>query len=185
MKVKDKEDYLVFGGRPEAGKGLIEALLVFKQITRYKSNLKLFITGRISKELLMHMKMICKKLGIGDKVVFTGFIPRGDRFEIVAKAKLMLYPSHVDSFSYAVLESLHLKTPVVAYEIPALKIYYGEIPGVRLVKEWDLEGLTIEAINVLEKGVELIEPPKIKSWDEIMNEEVRIVQKLITTGRFI
>jgi len=183
MKIKDKEDYLVFGGRPEAGKGLIEALLVFKQITKYKSNLKLFITGKISKELLMRMKMICKKLGIGDKVVFTGFISRRDRFEIVAKAKLMLYPSHIDAFPYAVLESLHLGTPVIAYRIPALEIYYGGTSGVELVDEWNLESFTVKAIDILEKGVEVIEPPKIKSWDEIMDEEVGIVQKLITTGK--
>jgi glycosyltransferase involved in cell wall biosynthesis len=95
----------------------------------------------------------------------------------------MLYPSHVDAFPYAVLESLHLGTPVIAYRIPALEIYYGGTPGVELVDEWDLESFTVKAIDILEKGVGVIEPPKIKSWDEIMNEEVRIVQKLVITGK--
>jgi len=101
------------------------------------------------------------------------------RFEIVAKAKLMLYPSHVDSFSYAVLESLYLNTPVVAYKIPAIEIYYGGLPGVELVEEWDLEALTVKAIDILEKGVAAVEPPKIKSWEEIMSEEVELIYKLV------
>jgi glycosyltransferase involved in cell wall biosynthesis len=92
----------------------------------------------------------------------------------------MLYPSHVDAFSYAVLESLHLGTPVVGYRIPALEIYYGKSPGVTLVEEGDIEALTVKAIDVLEKGVEAVEPPKIKSWKEIMNEEIEIIRKLVS-----
>jgi len=49
----------------------------------------------------------------------------------------MLYPSHFDAFPYAVCESLHVGTPVVAYKIPALEIYYGKTEGVRLVDEGD------------------------------------------------
>ena len=46
----------------------------------------------------------------------------------------MIYPSHVDAFSYTVLEALNLKTPVIAYDIPALRIYYNNLEGVTLVK---------------------------------------------------
>jgi glycosyltransferase involved in cell wall biosynthesis len=112
----------------------------------------------------LYIKRACKKLDIEDKVVITGFVPREKRFEIVAKARLMLYPSHVDAFPYAVLESLHLGTPVVGYRIPALEIYYSKCPGVELVEEGDVEALTVKAIEVLEKCVKAVEPPKIKSW---------------------
>ncbi|MCC6041583.1 MAG: hypothetical protein LM554_00325 [Desulfurococcaceae archaeon] len=91
----------------------------------------------------------------------------------------MLYPSHVDAFSYAVLESLHLGTPVVGYRIPALEIYYGELPGVVLVEEWDLEALAVNAMEILERRVDAVEPPRIKSWEEIMAEEVRLIYKLV------
>jgi hypothetical protein len=50
---------------------------------------------------------------------------------------------------------------------------------VELVEEWDLEALTVKAIDILEKGVDMIEPPKIKSWEEIMSEEIRLVYKLV------
>jgi glycosyltransferase involved in cell wall biosynthesis len=184
-KIKEKRDYVVFGGRPTAKKGLFEALISFKIISNHFSGIKLFITGKIPSRTLLRTRMVCRRLGIEDKVIFTGFLSREKRFEVVAKAKLMLYPSHVDAFSYAVLESLHLGTPVIAYRIPALEIYYGGTSGVELVDEWNLESFTVKAIDILEKGVEVIEPPKIKSWDEIMDEEVGIVQKLITTGKFI
>jgi glycosyltransferase involved in cell wall biosynthesis len=179
-RVREKQDYIVFGGRPIAEKGLAEALIAFKFISKHFSNLKLVFTGRISPESYAHVKKALKRLGIEDKVVFTGFVSRERRFEIVARAKLIIYPSHVDAFSYAVLESLHLGTPVVAYRIPALEIYYGKSPGVELVEEGDIKALTVKAIDVLEKGVETVEPPKIKSWREIMNEEIEIIRKLIS-----
>jgi len=91
----------------------------------------------------------------------------------------MLYPSHVDAFPYAVLESLYLGTPVVAYRIPAIEIYYGKTPGVELVEEWDLETLAVKTVDLLEKRTETIEPPRIKSWKEIMSEEVGIISELV------
>ena len=60
---------------------------------------------------------------------------REKRFEIVARARLIIYPSNVDTFPYAVLESPHLGIPVIGYKIPPLEIYYGRQQGVKLVEE--------------------------------------------------
>jgi len=181
-RVREKENYIVLGGRPYAEKGLAEALISFKFILKHFPQLKLVITGKTTPTILFQAKKACKRLGIEDKVTFTGFLPREKRFEIVAKAKLVLYPSHVDSFSYAVLESLHLNTPIVGYRIPALEIYYSKCPGVELVEEGDIEALTIKAIDALEKGVDTVEPPEIKSWEEILNEEIEMITKTATAS---
>jgi glycosyltransferase involved in cell wall biosynthesis len=176
-KIWEKENYIVLGGRPSIDKGLVEALITLKLLSKRFPRIKLVVTGRVA-PVISRIKKVCKRLGVEDKVVFTGFVSREKRLEIIAKAKLMLYPSHVDAFPYAVLESLHLGTPIVAYRIPALEIYYDKCPGVELVEECDVEALTIKAIDVLEKGVEAVEPPKIKSWREIMSEEVELILRL-------
>ncbi|MEM2622874.1 MAG: glycosyltransferase, partial [Candidatus Nezhaarchaeales archaeon] len=119
------------------------------------------------------------RLGLEDRIVLTGTVPRAERFRIVAKANLMLYPSHVDAFSYAVLESLHLGTPVVAYDIPALKLYYDGRPGVRLVKEGDVEALVAETLNILSSKSVEVEPPQLRSWDEIMQEETNLIKRIM------
>jgi ABC-type sulfate transport system substrate-binding protein len=36
--------------------------------------------------------------------------------------------------------------------------------------------MTVKAIEILEKGVKAIEPPKIKNWKDIMNEEIKIIK---------
>ena len=47
-----------------------------------------------------------------------------------------------------------------------------------LVEEGDVEALTVKAIEILEKGVEAVEPPKIKNWKEVMNEEIEMIRKI-------
>jgi len=116
-------------------------------------------------------------LGIEDKVVFTGFVPREERLRIVREAKLMLYPSHVDAYPYAVVESL-LGTPIVAYDIPAIDIYFRDLEGVRVVRELDVEAMTDEAIDVLTGGRVEVEPPRLRPWDEIIEEEVGLIRRV-------
>lgn len=183
-KVREKENYIVFGGRPVAAKGITEALIVSKFVSKKFNDIKLVFTGTLKDSIVRRIMYVSKKLGIEDKVLLTGFLPRNKRLEVVAKAKLMLYPSHVDAFSYAVLESLHLGTPVTAYSIPALEFYYSRSPGAKLVEEWDLEALTIETIDILERGIEAVEPPELPNWSEIMNREVAVIRRIIEkTGR--
>jgi glycosyltransferase involved in cell wall biosynthesis len=178
-RAREKENYIVFGGRASVDKGLVDALLVYKVLTKYHPDLKLVFTGKTTSRLLFYIRKICRKLDIENKIVFTGYVSREKRFEIVAKSRLMIYPSHVDAFPYAVLESLHLGTPVVAYKIPAIEMYYNRSFGVELVKEWDLEDLTVKSLDLLEKKIDHTEPPKIKSWREIMDEEIEIISRLI------
>lgn len=177
-KAREKERYIIFGGRPLALKGIVEALIVFKTITKYYSDIKLIVTGRVDNNTLSNYIRLCKRLNIENKVIFTRFIPRRKRLEIVAKAKLMLYPSHIDSYSYAILESLYLATPIVGYRIPALDIYFRNISGVKLVDEGDIEALSIETLDMLNKKID-VDTPKSRGWSEIMEEEINYIRRFL------
>jgi glycosyltransferase involved in cell wall biosynthesis len=89
----------------------------------------------------------------------------------------MLYPSHVDAFSFAVLESLLLGTPVVGYNIPALQMYYGGLSGVALEEEGDIEAMTTATLDMLENKCD-IEAPRMRDWKDIVKEEMDIIEEL-------
>jgi glycosyltransferase involved in cell wall biosynthesis len=127
--------------------------------------------------------MSVKKLEISDKVVFTGFISREERLKLVAESKLMLYPSHIDSYSYAVLEAFFLGTPVVAYDIPAIRLYHSSNPGIAIVPEGDIEAFTTTTLDFLE-STNISEPeiPKIRRWNEISEEEVNLIRRYLSSG---
>ena len=72
-------------------------------------------------------------------------------YGIMKGSRVFIYPSHVDSFGIVVAEALSCGLPVVAYDIPALRYYYGDCGAVKLVKEGDIEGM-VNAVKEFLKG---------------------------------
>jgi len=60
--------------------------------------------------------------------VLAGFLPKEKYYETLARARALVYPSHSDSFSLVILESLAVGTPVVTYDIPGPRSVYGGSP---------------------------------------------------------
>ncbi|MEM2950857.1 MAG: glycosyltransferase family 4 protein [Nitrososphaeria archaeon] len=176
----EKDNIIVFGGRPSAEKGIIEALIAWKYILKsVGQNYKLIVTGNIQPKIMVKLKTLSKSLGIGDNVLFTGFIPKDERLYIVAKARMMIYPSHSDAYPYAVLEAINLSTPVVAYDIPALKVNFGHLSGVNLVKESDVDALVQKSIEIIKGRNIFVEKYRFnKDWDKIMDEETNLIRNL-------
>jgi len=176
------KDRIVILGTAGPKKGLIEGLIAWRYILKsINQDYKLQVTGNIQPNILNRLNVFCQKLGLEDKVLFTGFVSREKRLSLIAKSKLMIYPSHVDAFPYTVLEALNLKTPVVAYDIPALRIYYNNLDGVTLVKESDIEALAQKSVETIENRHVNVETPKIvKTWDDIMDEETSLIKKFVT-----
>jgi glycosyltransferase involved in cell wall biosynthesis len=177
-KTTHKKDIILYKGGPVVEKGILEALLAFKLITKEKHGLKLYISGSLNPYMLEKTKKLTQKLGISDRVVLTGFLDRPNIFILTAQARLVLHPSHFDAFSYAVAESLSLGTPVTAYNIPALNLYYSNNKGIFLVEEGDIEALAYKSIEVLEQQNIEVDTPRLKTWEEIMREEVNLIKKL-------
>ncbi len=124
------------------------------------------------------MRRIAANLGLKDNVVLLGYMRRDhDYWSLRRKAKLTLYPSHVDSFSYIVLESLLLGVPVVAYNIPALKLNYG---GLYLVEEGDVEALATKVLEVLERRRVEVGIPPVRTNYEVALEEKALIEKSLS-----
>ena len=68
-----------------------------------------------------------RRLGL-DGVRLTGWLSKEELYGLLSRAKVLLYPSHSDSFSIVVLESLACGTPVVAYASPARGASTGVSP---------------------------------------------------------
>lgn len=71
---------------------------------------------------------------------------------------------------------------MVAYDIPALRIHYGNNPGAGLVEEGDVEALVTGALNLLESRDIVVEQPALRTWSDIVKEEVELVRRLVEHG---
>jgi glycosyltransferase involved in cell wall biosynthesis len=176
---KTRSNLVVFGGAPTPEKGVHEALKAFKLMVKVRPSLKMVITGELKGSIREKLFNYAKRLGVVDKVVFAGFVSRYERFKLVRSARVMIYPSHFDAYSYSVLESLFLSTPVVAYDIPAIRYYHGSNPGVKLVREGDIEGMAVSALELLDKREATVEPPPVRSMHSVLMEEISLISKFL------
>ena len=117
-----KENKIIFFARLIYNKGIFEIPEIMKHIIKYY-NTKLIIAGKFvyENEKNKFFKMV-NKLNLEDYIVYKGYLNDDDLYKEISTSKLMIYPSHSDSFSIAVSQSLSLYTPVVAYNIAGLKI---------------------------------------------------------------
>jgi glycosyltransferase involved in cell wall biosynthesis len=179
--VEPHKPYIVFPARLSISKGLADLLLASALLKRAYPNFKLLLIGSGSRIVESQMRRIISNLGLKDNVVLLGYMRRDhDYWSLRRKAKLTLYPSHVDSFSYTVLESLLLGVPVVAYNIPALKLNYGGVEGLYLVEEGDIEALASKVLEVLERRRVEVGIPHVKTSYEIALEEKTLIEKALS-----
>ncbi|WP_162582741.1 glycosyltransferase family 4 protein [Acidianus brierleyi] len=183
--VLDKADYMIYFGVLAEHKGVLEIPDILYQI-RKKVNISLKLLGKFSSRCIEKLFWLkAKNLGVDKNIEFLGFIDKHKEkskfIDIVSKAKLLLYPSHIDSFSLTILESLALGLPVVSYDIVGIHSIYKNIDAVRLVNEFHKDELAREAVNILQLDrntySDLLNNKKIidflnfySSWDNVALE---------------
>ena len=179
---KSKEDYIVFFARLVETKGVTELPLIMRYIVSQIKDVKLYVFGKFfDKEYENYVLNIIKKLNLENNIKFLGFLKDEDKYKIVSKAKLLIYPTHEDSYSYVILESIAVGTPVVSYSLPGPYSVFKNLPAVRFVKEFDIKGMAEEAVKIFkmkdedyfnlvynEKVNKFIE--KRRGWDKIAEE---------------
>jgi len=112
FNLKDKK-VVLFGGRLSEAKGGGKALEAMVEVTKEVDNAVFLVVGKID-EYTAKMKEEADKLGIGDRLIFTGWIERDEIKYAYACADLVLVPSIIfDSFPRIVLEAMASSRPVV------------------------------------------------------------------------
>ena len=181
---EEKSDQIIFYARLIYQKGLFDVLYIHKKITEtYKIKLKISGTFQRNFEEKEFYRII-KKLDIENYVVYLGILNDDELYNELSRSKLMLYPSHSDSFSISVLQALFLHVPVVAYDIPGLSLYRN-FKSVSLVKEFDIDAMADRSLKFLNYKGYLFEDPELNkfidkhsSWKYVAEAHLGVINKL-------
>ena len=170
MKVVEKQHYLLCVGRLEPQKGFKFAIKAFSELKSEFPNLRLKIVGKgkLEKEL----KQNAINYGVEDRVDFEGFIE--DMIPYYLHAKATILTSLYEGYPNVLIESITLKTPVVAFDCPSgpKEIIENGINGY-LVNNGDINDLKLKLKSILTNEI------KIKDKDNtIKHNEVDHVYKL-------
>lgn len=107
-KVNRKENWFLYMGRVESYKGVS---LAIKACVKLGLPLKVAGTGSD----LESMKELVKSLNAKGLVKFLGFVSDDEKFELLSKAKALIFPVKDEDFGIVPVEANASGTPVIAY----------------------------------------------------------------------
>ena len=146
---KNKSNYIIFYSRLIYDKGLLDLLEIFKTILETKDT-RLVITGKFpNQQLENEFFKKAKTYNINDKIEYRGFVDTNELQKLIREAKVFLYPSYYDAFSYAILEAVSSFTAVVAYAIPTILYVYKDLQCVSKINEFDINEMVKKTIEIL------------------------------------
>ncbi len=120
-------EQIVFNvGRVVLEKGVQVLIRAMPLILAQQPSAKLVVAGRGPE--LDSLRSLAWSLGVGEKVLFTGFISDEDRDRLFKLADCAVFPSLYEPFGIVALEAMAAQCPVVVSEVGGLKdvVKHGE-----------------------------------------------------------
>jgi len=121
--VRPEARTLIFVGRLEANKGIMELLTIFQALAGAVPQLRLRILG--AGPLQEQLDAAIAGAGLADRVTCLGALPAEQVHQELRDADLFVFPSRYESFGIAVLEAQAVGVPVVCSDLPALREVVG------------------------------------------------------------
>ena len=187
-KYKIPGDYLLFLSTLKPGKnieGLVEA---FKLTISHKQSLmlrnkpsamKLVIAGKKG-WLYQTIFDRVKELGLGKRVIFTGFVDEEDAPALIAGAKVFVLPSFWEGFGIPVIEAMACGVPVVVSDAGSLPEVVGKA-GV-MIDPYQPEDIARGIKEAIDNRDELVkkglEQAKKFSWEKCAAKTLEVLEKV-------
>jgi glycosyltransferase involved in cell wall biosynthesis len=175
---KRKEFDGCFMGRLAAEKGVKDLPRVWRKVADHQPGSKLLIIGSGPELKAIRAKM--HDLGLqSDVVVFHEAVLGNERFELITRARVFVFPSYIESWGIAVGEAIACGVPVIAYDLRAYGEVYGEVLGSSLttVPVGDINLMASKILELLRNPVP--EPRLIADSKKVLEkyEWSRIAQR--------
>ena len=124
--IKPEEKVLLFVGRLGQEKNVTFLIKAFHTVQSNYPETHLVLVGKGPQENIL--RKFCRELGIEDKVLFTGVLPRHKIVHCYASADLFVFPSVTETQGLVIGEAKATGLPVVAIRAfgPAEMVAHGE-----------------------------------------------------------
>lgn len=164
-----------FCGRLVKRKGIYDLIKIWKLVTSRYPNLKLVIVGDGPEYTSLSNKM--KEMNLVDNIKLTGFISERDKFLIMKRSKVFIFPSYEEGWGIAVTEAIACGLNVVLYDIGTFDVFGKHVI---MVEKGNTSKMAEIIINLIEreshKNIEdkkLVRIESVLDWKEVANKELQ------------
>lgn len=166
-KFKPKGQIILYVGRLASNKGLEVLVKAAPEVLRENIDTTFVFVGE-DEGMKNILKQQAKKLGIADKLLFTGHIKDEELFlSSFAACDVFVLPSEYEAFGIVLLEAMACKKPVIGTRVGGVPEAIGS-EGAGIIVEYNDSDALSEAINQL-----LNDSKKRKKMGEIGRKRVK------------
>jgi teichuronic acid biosynthesis glycosyltransferase TuaC len=181
LGIDDKAELVLFVGRLDTRKGILELLEAFASLANRRSNLRLaYIGDGPDGEQLRHR---ARDLAVEHRIVFANACPSRKVAQWLAAANLLALPSYSEGCPNVVIEALSCGRPVVATHVGGIPELVSAKSGI-LVPPRNSRVLA-DAIDIaLERHWDerLISEQFRRGWDKAADETLSICELAVQQG---
>jgi len=119
------EDFILNVGGIHERKNVVRLIHAFTRLADTGYGGKLVITGKVSglpyqEKMKRRCDRAVEKTRMGGRVVFTGFITEDELDALMARGRMLIYPSLYEGFGLPILEAMKVRLPVITSNITAM-----------------------------------------------------------------
>jgi glycogen synthase len=144
VRIESNDKIVLFLGRITMQKGPEYFIAAAKRVLEKMSNVKFVLAG--SGDMALRMIEMAAGMGIGHKVLFTGFLRGKDVDRVFQMADCYVMPSVSEPFGIAALEAIHHDVPVIMSKTAGAA---EVLTHVLKVDFWDIDEMANKILAVL------------------------------------
>lgn len=163
-------------------------LKAFAPLAAVHADLRCVIVGRDPGSYHPTLDRLVRELGIGDRVVFTGYLPEEELIALYAAATGFVFPSFSEGFGLPIVEAMAAGAPVITSNRSVMPEVAGD--AALLVDPADVSSIR-EAMSCL-LGSERLRSDLTRrgraraarrSWDEVARETLSVYETVLAGPR--
>lgn len=183
LPTKEKVKTIVHLGALAKDKGIEDSIETFGLLHK-SGTYHFWIIGRGGGTYLELLKQKVKKLGIDKNTTFWGFVSQRQKFELLAKAHVMINPSLLEGFGLVNIEANSVGTPVVGYTSRGLVDSIDDGLSGLLVKPNTPKNLSKAVVKILDKktyaklSTGALKWSKNFEWEKSRAKSLKLIESL-------
>ncbi|MDR3654055.1 MAG: glycosyltransferase family 1 protein [Paludibacter sp.] len=181
-KFNIQSKFILFIGTLEPRKNIENLIRSFDKISISNPEIKLVLVGRKG-WFFESMFSLVNELRLSDKIIFTGFVTENEKFLLLSKCDIFVYPSIYEGFGLPILEAFVYQKPTISSSISSIPEVAGD--AAILINPSSVEELAQEIDKLLNDKLlynslipKMKERLKIYSWYNTANKTKQLYNKL-------
>jgi glycosyltransferase involved in cell wall biosynthesis len=176
-----KEFEAVFVGRHDSEKGIFDLIRIWKIVTSRFPAARLLMIGSCNPNNKARLESLIEQCGLRDNVHMMGTIGDDEKYSLMKRSKVCVFPSFVEEWGLVPQEALACGLPVIVYDLPVYGENIADCDAVFRLPAGDLEGMAERVAELLSEGAYLayqfVGPEYVErfSWEGVAESEFSIL----------